>query len=39
MEEEKMLRLPTSDGDDSARMLKAVGAVKSNQMFGWGLEK
>lgn len=35
----KTLRLPTSDGTDSAAMLVAVGAVKSNQMFDWGLEK
>ncbi|WVQ78500.1 hypothetical protein IAT38_000586 [Cryptococcus sp. DSM 104549] len=37
MPEEKLLRLPTSDGNDAAKMLMAVGAVKSNEMMKWGL--
>ncbi|KAK4688132.1 hypothetical protein P7C73_g1984, partial [Tremellales sp. Uapishka_1] len=39
MPEAKSLRLPTSDGFDSSKMMMAVGAVKSNEMFGWGLSK
>ncbi|ORY25835.1 hypothetical protein BCR39DRAFT_542971 [Naematelia encephala] len=38
MPEPRQLRLPTSDGTDAAKMLVTVGAVKSNQMFDWGLE-
>ncbi len=37
MKEPKRLRLPTSDGTDAADMLVTVGAVKSNEMMGWGL--
>ncbi|KAK8858798.1 hypothetical protein IAR55_003028 [Kwoniella newhampshirensis] len=39
MTQPQPLRLPTSDGNDAARMLMTVGTVKSNEMMGWGLEQ
>jgi hypothetical protein len=37
MDKARSLRLPTSNGMDAVNMLLAVGAVKSNEMMGWGL--